>query len=157
MRARREPVFGRDLLFKTESWRRIAQKQPSLSAGAAAQIRIEKRLCIKAKDRVKAAPFLKKACEPGDYRMRCFGVLYLRNEGFAGRAEGSAPCGPVSCLSSTAWGACEKIRAVCHNPPAAICAKNISQAKNAVVARVNCYIMRRYAAKHARSLEKEAA
>ena len=79
--------------------------------------------------------------------MRCFGVLYLRNEGFAGRAEGSAPCGPVSCLSSTAWGACEKIRVVCYNPPAAICAKNISQAKNAVVARANCYIMRHYAAK----------
>lgn len=59
---------------------------------------------------------LKKACEPGDYRMRCFGVLYLRNEGFAGRAEA------IKLLA----GACEKIRAVCYNPPAAICAKNIS-------------------------------
>lgn len=49
------------------------------------------------------------------------------------------------------------IRAVCHNPPAAICAKNISQAKNAVVARVNCYIMRRYAAKACALARKEAA
>lgn len=77
----------------------------------------------------KGSTVFKKACEPGDYRMRCFGVLYLRNEGFACRAEA------IKLLAGAArrYGP----SAATRQPRSA--QKNISQAKNAVIARVNCY------------------